>query len=248
MSHYLQRSPECESCNIIYVGHMANIPMKSRLIGCCSLSVVEHHHPYKESGCLADCAASNTWTTPSSVLSVPPSDGSGEEVLALAAVPSASLSRASSPPFVAPEPCCIAIVLLRDHCPSRQGTICKLCRAEMYQWHEHADKADIVMRMEGKQSARSSCVCRVSVTHPDNCRCRMSAFCCALCWIIICLACILQHVFQHHVGFTGLAAHSSRCMYAMWIPCQKQATCCYQQRLLSPPWVYPSQHQRCRWP
>ena len=61
-------------------------------------------------------------------------------------------------------------------------------------------KADIVMRMEGKQSARSSCVCRVSVTHPDNCRCRMSAFCCALCWIIICLACILQHVFQHHVG------------------------------------------------
>ena len=117
-----------------------------------------------------------------------------------------------------------------------------------YQWHEHADKADIVMRMEGKQTARSSCVCRVSVTHPDNCRCRMGAFCCALCWIIICLACILQHVFQHHVGFTGLAAHSSRCMYAMWIPCQKQATCCYQQRLLSPPWVYPLQHQRCRWP
>ena len=57
------------------------------------------------------------------------------------------------------------------------------------------------MRTIGKQGARSSCVCRVSPTYPVNWRCRMSALCYALCWIILCLACILQHVPHRHVGF-----------------------------------------------
>lgn len=67
---------------------------------------------------------------------------------------------------------------------------------------------------------------RVGLTHPDECQCRMSAFCCALCWIVICLAYILQCIPHRHVSPDLFCSALSKMCACTALYCESMARHC----------------------